>query len=225
MFKEGDFVRHKPSGCVGKYISGEKLLFVEWPCAFEGPVQVVWSPDDCEPVTDKQPVNADLYEAAERAKREINLFLGNQFIGVSHNSYAAKNLSSAGKRLEEVLANFAPVEPHGCPVGREVTVYDRYLFAVPVKGEVISVSGHDGAYQVKFFTNNLGGHNVNKHDGGYFHPEQCRLGDMLQPKEEPKCETCEHYDAVGYYGIPGCMLLVKLNPIYGMDGCAYKRKE
>ena len=62
-------------------------------------------------------------------------------------------------------------------IGKTVIVYDRYLFAVPVKGRVRSISEKDGAYQVDFFSNNPGGQNVIKHNGGYFHHQQCEIVD------------------------------------------------
>ena len=65
-------------------------------------------------------------------------------------------------------------------IGMEAIVYDRYLFAVPVRGYIASISDHDGAYQISFYTDNSGGPNVVKHDGTYFHPEQCRV---TEPKE------------------------------------------
>jgi hypothetical protein len=60
-------------------------------------------------------------------------------------------------------------------IGRRVRVYDRYLFAVPVTGKITHVAEKDGAYCVKFDTDNPGGSNVNKHDGKYFHHQQCEL--------------------------------------------------
>jgi len=67
-------------------------------------------------------------------------------------------------------------------IGMDVIVYDRYLFAVPVKGCITAISDYDGAYQVSFYSNNPGGLNVVKHDGKYFHPEQCRVE---EPKNRP----------------------------------------
>lgn len=60
-------------------------------------------------------------------------------------------------------------------VGKVVTVYDRYLFGVPVKGYITGVSSHDGAYKVSFFLDNPGGLSVVKHNGKHFHEEQCRI--------------------------------------------------
>lgn len=60
-------------------------------------------------------------------------------------------------------------------IGKTVIVYDRYHFAVPVRGMITDVSGHDGAYQVTFFSNNPGAHNVTKFNGRYFLVEQCRI--------------------------------------------------
>ena len=60
-------------------------------------------------------------------------------------------------------------------IGKIVIVYDRYLFAVPVKGVVTAVSEKDGAFQVTFFKDNPGGQNVVKHNGSYFHYQQCKV--------------------------------------------------
>ena len=62
-------------------------------------------------------------------------------------------------------------------IGKTVWVYDRNLFAVPVRARIESVSTHDGAYQVTFFPTNPGGHNVTKFNGKYFFPEQCSVID------------------------------------------------
>ena len=70
-------------------------------------------------------------------------------------------------------------------IDQEVTVYDRYLFAVPVKGVVTAISITDGAYQVTFYENNPGGPNVTKHNGKYFHHQQCRV------REENRSVTSE----------------------------------
>lgn len=56
-------------------------------------------------------------------------------------------------------------------IGKTVIVYDRYLFAVPVKGIIVDVSTRDGAYKVNFFS----GANVIKHNGKYFFVEQCKI--------------------------------------------------
>ena len=62
-------------------------------------------------------------------------------------------------------------------IGKDVTVYCRYLFAVPVQGCITDVSNHDGAYEVFFYTNNPGGPNVTKHNGKFFLPEQCKVNE------------------------------------------------
>ena len=60
-------------------------------------------------------------------------------------------------------------------VGGRVIVYDRYLFAVPVKGTITGISDKDGAFQVTFDSDNPGSPNVNKHNGSYFHHQQCEV--------------------------------------------------
>ena len=84
-------------------------------------------------------------------------------------------------------------------IGEQVTVYDRYLFAVPVKGYITNVSEKDGAFAVTFYNDNPGGHNVIKHNGKFFHHQQCRI-------REAKTETirytftdkcgCSHADRI-----------------------------
>jgi hypothetical protein len=63
-------------------------------------------------------------------------------------------------------------------IGRQVMVYDRYRFAVPVLGVIRDISSHDGAYQVDFYSGQNGGDNVLKHNGMYFLQEQCRLVEL-----------------------------------------------
>jgi hypothetical protein len=70
-------------------------------------------------------------------------------------------------------------------IGSRVIVYDRYLFAVPVRGWVTEISDKDGALRVSFDDDNPGGHNVNKHDGKFFHHQQCRF---YEPKPLPSSE-------------------------------------
>lgn len=70
--------------------------------------------------------------------------------------------------------------------GNTVTVYDRYHFAVPVRG-IIRETNHN-SFKVNFFTNNSGSTNVNKHDGKWFLKGQCKVDekiaeDPLEPKK------------------------------------------
>lgn len=67
-------------------------------------------------------------------------------------------------------------------IGKTVTVYDRYLFAVPVRGTITNVSDKDGAYQVKLFSNVQAWQNIKKFSGGYFHHQQCRIDEEPAPK-------------------------------------------
>lgn len=80
--------------------------------------------------------------------------------------------------LKEVLLCLNQPE-HARLVGRHVTVYDRYRFAVPVKGRILEVNPHDGSYKIDFFEGQHGGSNVTKFNGSYFFKEQCNLcGDL-----------------------------------------------
>lgn len=71
-------------------------------------------------------------------------------------------------------------------LGREVLVYDRYRFAVPVIGVITDVS-HDGAYKIEFISDSP---SVLRCSGDYFFPEQCLLSD-LPPEYEPLCGSVE----------------------------------
>lgn len=78
--------------------------------------------------------------------------------------------------------------------GNTVTVYDRYRFAVPVRG-IVRETNHN-SFKVDFFTNNPGGKNVNKHDGKWFLKGQCKVDIkadalLLYRKPEPLPPTHE----------------------------------
>jgi len=74
----------------------------------------------------------------------------------------------------------------------EVIVYDRYLFAIPVKGKVINIADKDGALQIDFYGyNNPGQLNVIKHNG-YFHYQQCYFEDGV-PCSDPRKEKQTKY--------------------------------
>ncbi len=60
----------------------------------------------------------------------------------------------------------------GFEIGEEVTVYNRYLFAVPAKGYIVGISSMDQALQVVFPLEE--NKNVRKHSGKYFFKEECR---------------------------------------------------
>ena len=80
-------------------------------------------------------------------------------------------------------------------IGKRVTVYDRYLFGVPVVGVITYVAKKDGAYAVTFDESNPGGRNVTKHSGKFFHYQQCRLdGDVVdcefQPSQRETLKEC-----------------------------------
>ena len=62
---------------------------------------------------------------------------------------------------------------------KEVVVFDRYLFAVPVRGRVAEVTADDTAVKVIFNSDNPGGPNVEKHNGKFFLKEQCRVMNMV----------------------------------------------
>lgn len=66
--------------------------------------------------------------------------------------------------------------------GNTVTVYDRYHFAVPVRGTVKETN--NDSFKVDFFTNNPGGPNVNKLDGKWFLKGQCKIDEKFEDKPE-----------------------------------------
>ena len=59
-------------------------------------------------------------------------------------------------------------------VGDRVTVYNRYLFGVPVRATVIGVGRCDDSLQLSFDEGPHGQHNVTDRNGGYFFREECR---------------------------------------------------
>lgn len=89
-----------------------------------------------------------------------------------HYFYDCKDAKSLS--LQEVLLHLN-LPAYEDLKGKEVTVYCRYLFAVPVKGVITDVSPHDGSYKVDFYEGQHGGSNVTKQNGSYFLKEQCRV--------------------------------------------------
>lgn len=102
-------------------------------------------------------------------------------IGLEGTDQYERMLGKKENRLIEMRGEYEipddEPEENKSPIGRNVCVYNRYLFALPVYGRVIGVSQKDGAYQVEFFDNNPGGSNVTKHSGGYFFQQECVLED------------------------------------------------
>lgn len=93
-------------------------------------------------------------------------------------------------------------------VGDMVTVYNRYLFAVPVRGIVKDISSHDGALSIMF--NHDENKNVRKHDKGYFFPEECRLYVVKKQAttKENKGMTIEDFEKLKH----GALLKKKNSP-------------
>lgn len=60
-------------------------------------------------------------------------------------------------------------------IGRRVVVFDRYHFAVPVKGEIREYNDHDGSLKITFDENNPGGTNVTKFNDMWFLSGQCQF--------------------------------------------------
>ena len=78
--------------------------------------------------------------------------------------------------------------------GRTVLVYDRYHFAVPLKGQIQEVSPKDGAYKIRLYEDQHGYPNYMKFSGLYYHHQQCELQDVdLEIKNEPEILECEIY--------------------------------
>lgn len=64
-------------------------------------------------------------------------------------------------------------EKQGFEVGDKVTVYNRYLFAIPAIGVVYKIASKDGALSIIFDSNQSV--NATKHNNCYFFQEECRL--------------------------------------------------
>ena len=75
-------------------------------------------------------------------------------------------------------------------IGRTVIVYDRYHFALPLKGVVIDVAEKDGAYQIRLLENQHGYPNYMNMSKTYFFAQQCRFVSIKQEKEM-QLETVE----------------------------------
>jgi hypothetical protein len=66
-------------------------------------------------------------------------------------------------------------------IGKTVMVFDRYHFAVPLKGRIQDVASKDGAYKVSFYNKQHGYPNYLQFNHTYFFAQQCQI-----VKEEPK---------------------------------------
>lgn len=58
-------------------------------------------------------------------------------------------------------------------IGDSVTVYNRFLFAIPVNGIVRQISSKDGSLSIVFDEDE--NRNVIKHNESYFFIEECRI--------------------------------------------------
>lgn len=76
--------------------------------------------------------------------------------------------------------------PRPFKAGDRIVVYNRYLFAVPVKGVVVKVNDHDPSVQVIFDTGQHGLGNVNIRDNSWFFEEECRLLDDRTVEEKER---------------------------------------
>ena len=65
-------------------------------------------------------------------------------------------------------------------IGRTVIVYDRYHFALPLKGIIVNVAEKDGAYCVRLHPDQHGYPNYMEMSETYFFSQQCEL-------QEPDC--------------------------------------
>lgn len=84
-------------------------------------------------------------------------------------------ISGCDKHLREIFD--ALNEAQNDLVGKLVLVYDRYHFAVPLKGRITSVSRKDGAYQVKLLPDQHGFPSYMMMNQMYFHHQQCEIID------------------------------------------------
>ena len=76
-------------------------------------------------------------------------------------------------------------------IGKTVIVYDRYHFAVPLRGWIEDVSEKDGAYQVSFYSNQHGYPNYLKWDHTFFLSQQCHIVPDKKIKIDPKHTASE----------------------------------
>jgi len=79
-------------------------------------------------------------------------------------------------------------------VGRTVIVYDRYHFALPLRGKIEDVAGNDGAYKVLFYDGQHGDPNYHSMDHTYFFAQQCEVLDDAEP--EPRVLQIETEEVV-----------------------------
>lgn len=119
-------------------------------------------------------------------------------------------------------------KPKSAVLGDILWVFDRYRFAVPVRGVVNGFSDHDNSLHIDFKTferYNNGGKNTTKYSG-YFHPEQCRRldGSPLPPSYCVDAE--EYYNMRTYKPTPSSEMESKMwvenNSVRGMLDENYK---
>ena len=91
-------------------------------------------------------------------------------------------------------------KPKNSLIGKTVVVYDRYHFALPLKGRIQDISEKDGAFKVSFYSKQHGYPNYLKMDHSYFFSEQCHVIDNdpqpAQPAQPP--HVWKHGDVFKY---------------------------
>ena len=220
-YKKGGLVRHKPSGCVAVYESedlNQRCIAVSLPENLKGSyVENVWDYEDCEPVTDKQPVDAGLYEAAKQFRKYPN------HANAQHKFDIALTNSTPCKCEEDTLEdvsvpydergldkNSKPNEPQGWITDRRPTEDDADEWGY------VWIWTDDGPDVVDW-----------KHVSRYIDTAWAStpLHFRTPPPEHPKCETCKHLGWSVKNAREMCTLIHCLNPTYGRKGCKYKHNK
>lgn len=75
-------------------------------------------------------------------------------------------------------------------IGKTAIVYDRYHFALPIKGRIEDVAERDGAYQINFYSDQHGYPNYMDMNHTYFFSQQCQIVEE-NPQPEPEPEDIE----------------------------------
>jgi hypothetical protein len=205
-YKKGDLVRHRPTGEYGFYDGPDHIGF-GWINVCTYTTTERWFSAVCEPVTDKQPVDAGLYEAANDVFEEWQ--------SMGHYVRGAKMA-----KLGNALANSKPVEQQGWITNRRPTEDDAY------RGEVFAICRDGDEY-----ADQLGFQPVGYGEIELGEPWQPVTHSLRVMPEHPKCEKCRSFQRnldIGWSHslfVDWCWKTYKSSPEYGMDGCVYKRRQ
>lgn len=217
-YKKGQLIKHKPSGCVGQFNKYcDDSIRVHFPYGeMKGLKYSFWLIEDCEPVTDNQPVDSGLYEAVESALKDSRLYFtdsnGDVYCQVCNETGGHSRTCPIGF-IFYALANSTPVEPQGWITSRRPTEDDAW----GVKGSLLKC--------VTYWMDEIGpcfGEWESVKNGGQ--PWQPFPASMRVKPVQPKCETCQEHIRVGDRGIHVCCAVKSTAFKHGMEGCVYKAK-